>query len=252
MKIQQLKSDFKDVTKFVIDDTYASFVNVLRRACTFEVPVLAMEDIYFVKNSSALYDEIVAHRLGLVPLKTDLKSYNLREGCSCKGEGCAKCQVKVTINITGPCIVKAKDLAVQDPAIKPVFPEMIIVELLAGQELEFEAIAILGKGKEHAKWSAGHSFYQKYPKIVVGSGKKVKQGMDFCPKGVFKAGKVDNILNCNLCRSCQENSDNEIKVDGEDNKFIFSLEPWGQLNVLEILNGTANIMNNKIKELKVK
>ncbi len=64
---------------FVIKDTTAAFVNTLRRIMVEEVPTMAVEDVEFRKNSSALYDEMIAHRLGLTPLKTDLKSYNLPE-----------------------------------------------------------------------------------------------------------------------------------------------------------------------------
>jgi DNA-directed RNA polymerase subunit D len=252
MKIQKIKSDSKEVTRFVIEDTNASFMNALRRVCSFEVPILAIEDVYFVKNSSALYDEILAHRLGLIPLKTDLKSYILTKDCKCKGEGCARCQVKLTLKIAGPCMVRAKDLKIQDPAIKHIFPEMPIVELLEGQEIEFESIATLGKGKDHAKWSAGHAFYQRYPKITVGSGKKTKEGISYCPNKVFKGEKVAEITDCNLCGSCQEHSDNSIKVDGEDDKFIFTIEPWGQISAFELLNYAVKILDGKAKELKIK
>ena len=53
-----------------------------------EVPTMAIEDVEFRKNNSILYDEMLAHRLGLVVLKTDLKSYDLLEECTCKGKGC--------------------------------------------------------------------------------------------------------------------------------------------------------------------
>jgi DNA-directed RNA polymerase subunit D len=201
MKMQKVKSDSKNEFKIAISGVKTSFVNAVRRACSFEVPVLALEDIYYVKNSSALYDEIIAHRLGLVPLTTDLKTYNARDGCKCKGEGCAKCQVKLTLNVKGPMMVKAKDMKSTDPVIKPVYPEMLIVELLEGQELEFEAIAILGNGKEHVKWSAGHMFY--------------------------------------------------TQVEGKDDEFVLTIEPWGQLSAPEMLKQSVSILNKKIKELKL-
>ena len=167
MKIQQLKSDFKDVTKFVIDDTYASFVNVLRRACTFEVPVLAMEDIYFVKNSSALYDEVVAHRLGLIPLSTDLKSYFPIKTCKCGGEGCNRCTLKLTLKSEGPGIVTASEIKSKDPKVKPVFGDMPIAKLLKDQKIELVATAVLGQGNDHVKFSPGLSYYQFKPSIVI-------------------------------------------------------------------------------------
>lgn len=250
MKIKQIESG--DVKKFVVSDTTASFANALRRTCSFEVPVLAVEDVYFVKNSSALYDEIIAHRLGLIPLKTDLKSFNLAKNCKCKTDGCALCQVKLILKVKGPCIVYAKDFKSADLKVKPIFPETPVVELLEGQEIELEAIAVLGQGKEHSKWSAGHSFYHRYPKITVGSGKKVKDGMDKCPKNVFKAGKVANLQNCDLCRACQEYSAGAIQAEGEDDRFVFTLEPWGQLSAKEILQEAVKILEQKTKEVKIK
>jgi DNA-directed RNA polymerase subunit D len=250
MKIQKI--DSKEGSRFVISDTTPSFVNALRRACSFETPILAIEDVYFTQNSSALYDEIVSHRLGLIPLKTDLKTYGLQENCKCKSEGCARCQVKLSLKAKGPAMVLAKDLKSTDPQIKPVFPETPIVELLEGQEIEFEAIAILGSGKEHVKWSAGHTFYQRYPKISITAGKKVKEGISYCPKKVFKGEKVAELLNCNLCLSCQEHSDGAIKITSEDNKFLFTVESWGQITDKEMLQQATNILKQKTADVKVK
>lgn len=237
---------------FVIAGTTASFVNALRRACTFEVPVLAIEDVYISKNSSALYDEMIANRLGLIPLKTDLKSYTLPSECKCKGEGCARCQVKLAIKIKGPCMVYAKDFKILDPAVKPIFPNTPIVELIEHQELVFEAIAVLGEGKEHAKWGAGHSFYRTYPIITIGSGKKVKDGIKRCPKDVFSGDKVKNLINCDQCGACEEYSAGAIKVEGDNTKFVFTLEPWGQIGAQDILKKAASILKKKTAAVKLK
>ena len=92
----------KNEEKLVLDlkDIKPEIANLLRRTIITQVPVLAIEDVFFTKNSSALFDETIAHRLGLIPLKTDLKSYNLPEDCKCKGKGCAKCQVKIKLKDT--------------------------------------------------------------------------------------------------------------------------------------------------------
>lgn len=140
-----------------VDTAYA---NTLRRLMGFEVPVMAIEDVEFRKNSSILYDEVLAHRLGLIPLTTDLKSYDLPEECKCKGAGCASCQVKLTLKATGPGIVYSSDLKSKDPAIKPVHNKIPIVKLLEGQEIELEATAILGQGKVHSKWCPGLIYYK--------------------------------------------------------------------------------------------
>ena len=61
-----------------------------------EIPVMAIDEVIILKNDSPLYDEIIAHRLGLIPLKTDLESYKLPEECECEGYGCSLCQVSLT------------------------------------------------------------------------------------------------------------------------------------------------------------
>jgi len=104
---------------------------------------MAIDEVTFIENGSALYDEIIANRLGLIPLETDLESYFEKSKCKCKGAGCARCQLTLTLNKTGPCMVYAEDLKSKDPKIKPVYPKTPIVKLLDGQTLKFEAVAII-------------------------------------------------------------------------------------------------------------
>lgn len=145
---------------FSLSGVDTAYANTLRRIMGFEVPVMAIDDVEFRKNTSILYDEIIAHRLGLIPLSTDLKSYDLMNECKCKGVGCASCTVKLTLKAQGPCTVYASDIKTKDPEIKPLHGKMPIVKLLDGQELELEATAILGHGREHSKWCSGLIFYK--------------------------------------------------------------------------------------------
>ena len=96
MDIKQL---YKQGNKLIllIKGTDPAFVNTLRRIMVSELPTMAIRRVTFVKNNSALFDEILAHRLGLLPLITDLSTYELSEKCSCKGAGCAKCQLVITL-----------------------------------------------------------------------------------------------------------------------------------------------------------
>ena len=81
-----------DSLRFILRDSSPAFANALRRGMLADVPVMAIEDVIFLENTSVMYDEILAHRLGLVPLKTDLDAYVPREECDCKSDlGCAKC-----------------------------------------------------------------------------------------------------------------------------------------------------------------
>ena len=88
VKIEKLK-ETKDRITFSIDGINSTFANAIRRS-TFEIDVLAIDLVEFYKNDSALYDEMMALRLGLLPLKAP-KTCIRREDCSCKGKGCLKC-----------------------------------------------------------------------------------------------------------------------------------------------------------------
>lgn len=248
MKIKMLSQ--KGEYKFIAENTNASFMNELRRAFMHELPIVAIEDVYFTKNSSALYDEIIAHRLGLIPIKADLDKF--QGECKCKGKGCGKCEVRFTLKIAGPCTVYSGDLKIKNKDVKIIYPKMPIVVLSENQEIELQAVAILGIGKEHMKWSPGLAYYQRYPKIEVGKGEAVKKGIEACPKGVFNnKGKVINLLNCDLCKSCQDKSKGAIKVDGEEGKFIFTLESWGQKEPKEGLKKACDVIKSKLKEVKL-
>ncbi len=251
MKIKILTQ--KPEYKFVVEDTNASFMNELRRAFMHELPILAIEDVYFTENSSALYDEMIASRLGMIPLKADLDKLELPEKCACKGKGCDKCQVKFTLKIAGKCMVYAEDLKTKSKTVDIIYPKMPIVTLMKGQEIKLRAVATLGIGKEHMKWSPGLAYYQRYPIIeVLGKGDIVKKAISFCPKGVFdKEGKVINLLHCDLCRSCQDRSDGAITVGGDNNKFIFNLESWGQLAPADGLKKASEVIKKKLKDVKL-
>src|SRR6266567_3426316 len=87
----------QDTIRFVLSDVSPAFANALRRIILAEVPVMAIEDVMILENSSVMYDEILAHRLGLIPITTD-QSYNLPEECTCKSElGCEKCRASLSL-----------------------------------------------------------------------------------------------------------------------------------------------------------
>ncbi len=236
-------------------DINASLANAIRRSIMEEVPTMAIEEVTFVKNTSALYDEIIAHRLGLIPLSTDLKGYMIKENCKCKNKGCMRCQLKFVLEAKGPCIVYAENLKSKDSKIRPVYPKMPIVKLLKGQTLQIEAIAQLGKGKEHAKFSPGLVFYRAVAEIKTGNCSNPDEIAKICPKNVFKVENkklnVVNELECDLCLACVEATEDEKCVQVEDKKdeFIFNIESWGQLDVKKMVDTGIVEFNSKLKEL---
>lgn len=136
-----------------IDRAYA---NAIRRMAISQVPTMAIDDVVILENSSVMFDELVAHRLGLIPLRTDLNRYNLPEECDCKNPlGCQKCRVLLVLDAEATDKVRtvnSSDLVSEDPETKPISDDIPIVKIAPGQKIKLEAYARLGKGSEHAKW----------------------------------------------------------------------------------------------------
>jgi DNA-directed RNA polymerase subunit D len=233
----------KERCSFIVSGANAAYLNSLRRLVLDYVPTMAIEDVEFRKNSSILYDEIIAHRLGLMPLKTDLKSYNVKSECKCKGEGCARCTLALTLKAKGPGMVYASQFKSKDPKVVPVYPEMPIVKLLKGQDIELEATAVLGYGRDHAKWSPGLAYYRHLPVVEIAKKcDKPDEVAGICPKGLFEVKNnalqlnKDKLYACDLCGACVDCSQKGVvKIGEKDDEFIFSLESWGQLTPKEIM-----------------
>lgn len=253
MKLQVINQNENETT-FVADSVGPSFLNAIRRAASFEVPTLAIEDVYFAKNSSVLYDEMVAHRLGLIPLKTDLKSYDLPAECSCKGKLCAKCSVKGTLKAKGPTAVYAEDLKFKDPAVKVIYPKTLIVELIEGQEIQLEFVAVLGKGAEHTKWSPCHAYYSGWPEFETKDADLDKAFESIPADAAKKSGRSIEILDIAKWLPAYEGilEKNGAKVLHSNEKFIFTIESWGQLAPEKILNEAVKLLQQKLKSVKLK
>jgi len=226
------------VSVFVVKGTTPAFVNAIRRTIIGRVPTMAIDVVEFQKNSSAMYDEVIAHRLGLLPLTTDLKSYKLRKECSCEGAGCARCTVKFTLKAKTEGYVYAEELKSSDPAIKPVYPKMPIVKLLKGQELEFEATAVLGFGSEHVKWAAAHAWHTHDATVKLNQKHAdLAKELEKFPPQALKNGKLDAdlIAEHNLFDVVDGINNDICKVEYVPDTFLLHVENFGQLKTKEIL-----------------
>jgi len=132
------------------------YVNALRRLSISQVPTFAIDDVVILENSSVMHDEAVAHRLGLIPLRTDLKRFVMPHLCECKSTlGCSNCRVLLVLDAESQektKVITSADLISEDEVVRSVSKEIPIVSLAPGQKLKFEAYARLGTGKNHAKW----------------------------------------------------------------------------------------------------
>lgn len=257
MDLQVLSKDKKTgrIT-FLMKNASPALANAFRRVIMELVPTMAVEEVEFVDNSSVLYDEIIAHRLGLIPLKTDLKAYAIKKECKCGGEGCARCTLKLSLKAKGPALVTAASLKSKDPKVKPVFPETPIVKLLKGQNLELVATAVLGTGKQHAKFSPGLVWYTYEPNITVNndSPKLAECKTKFPPQVFDERGRIDKkkIVELGLVDACDGVCPEVVKVDYNKNNFLFSIEPWGQLSPAEIVGVAAEKFSESLTDFEDK
>ncbi len=126
------------------------YTNALRRICLNGVPIYAVESIDVLENSSVLADEGVAHRVGLIPLKTDL---------SASKNGNENDKIMLTLDsgvLDETRTILSGDLKSQDDNVVPISNDIPIVTLAPGQSIKFEAYARLGKGTEHARWNSAN------------------------------------------------------------------------------------------------
>ena len=136
------------------------YANALRRLCLNGVPVFAIDTVDIIENSSVLPDEGLAHRLGLIPLKTDLTRFNEPLNCECKSEtGCSNCKVMLVLDSGDSDVTKtifSDELTSEDELVKPISTKIPIVQLAPGQRVKVECYARLGRGREHAKWNSSN------------------------------------------------------------------------------------------------
>src|SRR2546426_5819959 len=130
-----------------IEGSEPTFVNAIRRTLLSDVPKMAIEDVEFhlgpiraedgkeYESVAPLFDEMISHRLGLVPIPTDLQLFVPRATCpTCHGEGCPACTIIYSLNRRGPGVVTSGDLEpLRGPELKPKDAKILIVKLGDGQ-----------------------------------------------------------------------------------------------------------------------
>jgi DNA-directed RNA polymerase subunit D len=236
----------------LLEGSNPQFANALRRIMMSEIPILAVEYVDFTTNSSVLYNELIAHRLGLVPLVFDSSKFHFRSKHD-KGKTCSMCEVVFAINKKGPGMVYTKDMKSSNPDVKPLYDNIPIVELFEGQKLKLEASASLGYGKDHAKYQAAIASYRYFPTVKM-SGKlaNVDDVVRICPKHAIKidGNKVSVDMNCDLCMECVRKADPEgnLEIVGDSMRFIFNVESISGLKPDEIVLQAIDILKKKAKD----
>ncbi len=217
-----------------VSEMNVSLANAIRRSVG-EVSILAIVEADVYKNDSALYDEIIVHRLGLIPLKNQKMKVDqsIEMKLKAKGKG------DVTEVLAGEL---GGDV---------VYPEAPIVLLGDGQEIELVARAKIGKGNEHARFMPGLVFYKHLPKIKISDeGEKQSELAEIYPKVFEMFGdklKVKDAVACDL------DQDDMVDYPGVSIEFdahlVFMIESWGQIEAKEIFTEACKVLKGNLSEV---
>ncbi len=211
--IKVLKHDKKEDILELETDMPVYLANAIRRS-VLEIPTLAVDEVEISQNDSALFDEVISHRIGLIPIKTDKTTKEAR----------------YKLKKTGPCIVYSTDF-------KPDFEtglKIPITILDEEQEIELIANAKLGTGNEHVKFSPGMIYYKHNIDDDV---------IDFVS---IKDGKI--IFNEDELKVDAEKL-NKIKKLKYTNELIISVESWGQIDAKSIFARAIEVLDKNLQGL---
>lgn len=208
-----------------------SLANALRRSIS-EIPVLAIDEVEIFKNDSALYDEFLAHRVGLVVLKN--QSAN------------EKTAIELKLVKEGPGTVSAGDFKGDAEIVYPATPLTLLEK---SQEVELIATARVGRGVDHEKYTPGLCFYRhlllvrsKNPHVI----KLVENS-----RGVIKAEKHKDGFICDLNEAL---ADEIEKLDAsaitDSDELIMIIESFGQMNAKEILLKAIDALGENLGEFE--
>lgn len=216
-----------------------SLLNSIRRYMN-EIEIIAIDEVEISKNDSPLYDETIAHRIGLIPLKMDK---------SMKKSG----QEELNLKIKNEGLVMSQEL---QGKLKPVFDNIPLTFLNKGQELVLTAVTKFGKGSEHSKFSPGLIFYRNI--FDVKAEKDCPQGVvEVCPKRVFELQNgrvvVKDAFGCDDCESCiefglKQDKQEIVKITPTAELYV-TLESFGQLSVEEIFVKSIETLKSDLNEL---
>lgn len=215
----KILEESEDKLTFKLINYDISEVNALRRTIISKVPTIAIEDVRIIKNDTNIIDEIISHRLGLVPIFTSLKtinSFNYRNECTNCDRGCELCEVVFDLNVTNDndnkiMTVYSGQLISRNKNVSIPFKDITILELEPGQSITLKAAAIKGIGSTHAKWSSVcNNANVKYgPDITLNqdlfkklTSEEVSEFVKSCPRKVYDKKGIVNKEACIFCNEC--------------------------------------------------
>jgi len=214
-------------------DMDKSIANAIRRYVG-QIPVAAVNELEISRNDSPLYDETIAHRVGLIPL--NIKGVKASE----KG--------KLKLNVKKEGTVYSGDMKGHP---EPVYKNIPITTLDKGQELQFKATVGLGKGGEHAKFSPGLMFYRNSSEITMDKEfleevRKTAPNAEIKEKG-NKITITDNGKReiSDVCEGIANKKRKKVEiVSGKE--LIINIESFGQMDAKDIFNESVETLRKDL------
>jgi DNA-directed RNA polymerase subunit D len=225
--------------RFVVRNITPAFANGIRRSIIADVPTLSIDSVRFVENSSVMFDEQIALRLGLVPLTTP---EDFAEGDT----------VTLALDVEGPGTAYSGDLVCQDPEVEAADKNIPIIELKDDQRLELEADAELGYGRDHAKHQGGVAVgYRHLQRVnVVGDRAEYEDEEAEILRGVIEedgelvtTDEFDNDLT-------NRYPGKDVEVEDVPGAFVFHVESDGSMPVTELVLRAVDSLVGRADELE--
>ncbi|MEF8841710.1 MAG: DNA-directed RNA polymerase subunit D [Haloarculaceae archaeon] len=232
------RSDRK--ARFLVRGVTPAFANGVRRAIIADVPTMSIDTVRMIENSSVMFDEQIAHRLGLVPLSTPEDEF--REGES----------VTLALDVTGPDTAYSGDIVTSEPLVTPADENIPIIELKEGQRLELEAEAVMGRGKDHAKHQGGVAVgYRHLQRVeVIGDRPEHEADEPNVLRGVIEEDgqlipteEFDHDLS-------KRYPGKEVEVHDVPDAFVFHVETDGSMGVSDLVVRAVNTLYDRADELQ--
>jgi DNA-directed RNA polymerase subunit D len=230
MDVKKISEDH-GVLKLLVKDLDVQYINAVRRTAMNQLPVLAIENIRIYQNNSVLFDEFLAHRLGMLPIQTNFKEYK-------KGD-----TTSFTLDKKGPGTVYSGDMISSDPKAEVANKKVPIVKLKEGQHVKLEMEAVAGSGDTHIKFQAAVIGYTQLPKIKhikgKGTGKtgslgvKSKNSYDWTPSDYEDIEK-----------------DPSLEIEFEKTSFVLDVDSNGISANTEVLMSATENLKERVEELR--
>lgn len=210
-----------------------SLANAIRRSVN-EVLTLAIDECDVYKNDSALYDEIIAHRLGLIPLKNQK----------------IKANEKIEIKLTAKGKEGGYEVMSSELGEISIYPTIPIVFLDKNQEIEIVARIKAGKAIEHTKYAPGILFYRHLPKIKISKEGESQIELSQIYPEVFSFNNKLAVKDASLCEIDNEDTKIYPGIDiSFDDTLVFQIESWGQMTPKEIFIDSCKVLKENLNEL---